>query len=359
LLPQNKQTLDPNIAMASRSSSEDKPKRQQKKPTQVYESDGEESEDYAPPQRRRGQRQQQQQQQQQGGQGPLDNLQLGNVGQTAGGLVGGVTNTLGGVAGQQAQGGGGGGKSDTLRLRLDLNLDIEITLKAKIHGDLELALLYVLGFPFCSFCHLLSHFPPTIPTRNAPVSSIYVRILYIFSTVSHSSCFLPGLKVDVEKREQEILRGRQWRVGERNTMDVLEMGWFFFSWAVNTRSVLPLLCPHVAAKPSQKKNTKTRESGANSLGTEATRDRFLMEKLSRMSIVFGGQGYESCFLSSGEGVVGLGQGNTQNIVVLYYYNCIAVGLVSFVNRNFLEHLKLTCHRWRSLRLLAAVQTRCR
>jgi hypothetical protein len=33
------------------------------------------------------------------------------------------------------------GKSDALRLRLDLNLDIELTLKAKIHGSLELTLL--------------------------------------------------------------------------------------------------------------------------------------------------------------------------------------------------------------------------
>ncbi|PHH60118.1 hypothetical protein CDD81_2120 [Ophiocordyceps australis] len=55
-----------------------------------------------------------------------------------------VSNTLGSVANTtvaKAGGGGGSGKSDTLRLRLDLNLDIEITLKAKIHGDLELALL--------------------------------------------------------------------------------------------------------------------------------------------------------------------------------------------------------------------------
>jgi hypothetical protein len=35
----------------------------------------------------------------------------------------------------------GEGRDDALRLRLDLNLDVEITLKARIHGDLELALL--------------------------------------------------------------------------------------------------------------------------------------------------------------------------------------------------------------------------
>jgi hypothetical protein len=95
------------------------------------------------------------QQQQQGGSGPLDQLPLaGDLGNTVGGVTDGVTNTLGGVTGglggltggqqQQQQGGGGGdaGK-DTLRLRLDLNLDIEIQLKARIHGDLELSLLYV------------------------------------------------------------------------------------------------------------------------------------------------------------------------------------------------------------------------
>jgi len=120
--------------MASRSGSDDKkPRREQ----QTYESEGEESEDYRPPpRRRRNQRRQQ---------GPLNDLALGNVQETAGGLVNSATGVLGGVAGnavqQQQQPDKRGGKSDTLRLRLDLNLDIEITLKAKIHGDLELALL--------------------------------------------------------------------------------------------------------------------------------------------------------------------------------------------------------------------------
>ncbi|KAK4040236.1 hypothetical protein C8A01DRAFT_15864 [Parachaetomium inaequale] len=118
--------------MASRSGSEEKkPRRQQ----QTYESEGEESEEYQPqPQRRRRNKQR-------GGQGPLDNLALDNVQNTAGGLVNSATGALGGVAGNAVQDQKGGGKSDTLRLRLDLNLDIEITLKAKIHGDLELALL--------------------------------------------------------------------------------------------------------------------------------------------------------------------------------------------------------------------------
>ncbi|KAK4225391.1 hypothetical protein QBC38DRAFT_511111 [Podospora fimiseda] len=146
--------------MASRSSSDEKkPKRQPKQ--QVYESEGEES-DYAPPPRRRGQRQQK------GGQGPLDSLALDNVGQTAGGLVNSATGVLGGVAGQAVdQKGGGGGKSDTLRLRLDLNLDIEITLKAKIHGDLELALLLGSRFHPCPMTSL------HIPSRIIPHAFVH------------------------------------------------------------------------------------------------------------------------------------------------------------------------------------------
>ncbi|RXG43317.1 hypothetical protein VDGE_07277 [Verticillium dahliae] len=83
----------------------------------------------------------------QGGGGPLGGLGglggLDGAGDTVSGLANGATGALGGVAGGALGGGGGGGgdKSDTLRLRLDLNLDIEITLKARIHGDLELALL--------------------------------------------------------------------------------------------------------------------------------------------------------------------------------------------------------------------------
>lgn len=74
---------------------------------------------------------------------PTDQLPVEAVASNAVDTVG---NTLGSVAGKAGGGGGGGG--DTLRLRLDLNLDIEITLKAKIHGDLELALLYVDLLPF-------------------------------------------------------------------------------------------------------------------------------------------------------------------------------------------------------------------
>jgi hypothetical protein len=158
--------------MASRSGSEEKkPRRQQ----QTYESEGEESEEYQPQPR---QRRRNQGQQRKGGQGPLDNLALDNVQNTAGGLVNSATGVLGGVAGNAVQDQKGGGKSDTLRLRLDLNLDVEITLKAKIHGDLELALLYVIflsyfypiflflafpSFPGCLACK--ENFTLEMPTR--------------------------------------------------------------------------------------------------------------------------------------------------------------------------------------------------
>lgn len=93
--------------------------------------------------------------------GGMNDIGLDSVGETAGGIVNGVTGTLGGIAGQATDNHqqGGKSKSDTLRLRLDLNLDIEITLKAKIHGDLELALLYVNTF----FAVIFVGFPPCMP----------------------------------------------------------------------------------------------------------------------------------------------------------------------------------------------------
>ncbi|KAF9873336.1 hypothetical protein CkaCkLH20_09149 [Colletotrichum karsti] len=109
-----------------------------------YASDEETSEDtqqQQQPQRRQNRNKGRQMQRRQQS-GPLDAVGGQDVGQTVQGVTGGAQQTLGNVAGGalQNQGGGGGDKSDTLRLRLDLNLDIEITLKARIHGDLELAL---------------------------------------------------------------------------------------------------------------------------------------------------------------------------------------------------------------------------
>jgi hypothetical protein len=60
---------------------------------------------------------------------------VGQVGDTAGKALGGLT---GGGGGEEE---GGDSKGEQLRLRLELNLDIEIQLKAKIHGDLTLGLL--------------------------------------------------------------------------------------------------------------------------------------------------------------------------------------------------------------------------
>jgi hypothetical protein len=60
-----------------------------------------------------------------------------SVGDTVGGVGDAVGGVVGGIAGGEKKDEG----KDTLRLRLDLNLEIEVTLKARIHGDLTLALL--------------------------------------------------------------------------------------------------------------------------------------------------------------------------------------------------------------------------
>lgn len=129
--------------MSSSQSQERQPRRQKKQQQQVVEeseSDSGSEEQYEPPKRsNRRSRQQNNQMQQRNQQGPMNQMGGGMPNQMGGGMP----NQMMQQQQQQPQG-GGGGKSDTLRLRLDLNLDIEITLKAKIHGDLELALLYVL-----------------------------------------------------------------------------------------------------------------------------------------------------------------------------------------------------------------------
>jgi len=45
------------------------------------------------------------------------------------------------TTGQKASGGGGRENKEPLRLRLDLNLDLDVELRARIHGDVTLALL--------------------------------------------------------------------------------------------------------------------------------------------------------------------------------------------------------------------------
>jgi hypothetical protein len=67
--------------------------------------------------------------------------EVGQVTDTVKGATDTVSGLAKGVTGLAGGGGEGGSKKDTLRLRLDLNLDVEITLKARIHGDLTLALL--------------------------------------------------------------------------------------------------------------------------------------------------------------------------------------------------------------------------
>lgn len=105
--------------------------------------------------------------------GPLDQLPLG--GDSVNNTLGGVTNTLGGVTNNAVdQQKGDGGKSDTLRLRLDLNLDIEIQLKARIHGDLELALLYVNTLIF-----------PLLPPARDCFPSLLLAVSYLASNLQH------------------------------------------------------------------------------------------------------------------------------------------------------------------------------
>jgi hypothetical protein len=127
-----------------------------RRPAQYY-SESEHSEDESP-RRRRAQK-------------PAGNQNLvpvsgalDSVTDTATGLVNTAGETLQGATGSALsnQGGKQGNNKDTLRLRLDLNLDVEITLKARIHGDLELALLYVPCF-FAEF-----HWRPDIsPFSNS------------------------------------------------------------------------------------------------------------------------------------------------------------------------------------------------
>lgn len=148
-----------------------KPERRRRRPRpRPQESDTEsiarsEMEPEQKPQRRvRRQRQPQQQQQQQSGSalGGLPGVGGGDqagqlVQNTAGNAVNGATDSagkaVGGILGSgEKKEEEDGGRDEQLRLRLDLNLDIEVQLKAKIHGDLTIGLLWV--FPFFSYTHL-------------------------------------------------------------------------------------------------------------------------------------------------------------------------------------------------------------
>ncbi|KAH7877059.1 uncharacterized protein C8R40DRAFT_1168985 [Lentinula edodes] len=94
-------------------------------------------------------------QQRQGGGGGLPGVGGGGlpgvneVADTATGAVGTVGDTVGGLAGGATGGGGGGGGGDKpLKLRLDLNLDVAVEIKARVHGDLTLSLLYVPSYRY-------------------------------------------------------------------------------------------------------------------------------------------------------------------------------------------------------------------
>lgn len=114
-----------------------------------------------------------------GGGGPLGAVD--EVGETLGGVtdgVGGLVNDTAGKALSKPHEALGGllsnkkkgdkeegeeedpGTNEQLRLRLDLNLDIEVQLKAKIHGDLTLGLLYVVRESTCSKANVSQELVP-------------------------------------------------------------------------------------------------------------------------------------------------------------------------------------------------------
>lgn len=116
------------------------PTRQSRRRRDYYsdESSDYSSEEEAP--RRRRQRPQQRQQSNSNGGGQLAPVngatdQVGKTVDSVSNTASGITNTAGGLLGKSDK------KDETLRLRLDLNLDVDIQLKARIHGDLTLALL--------------------------------------------------------------------------------------------------------------------------------------------------------------------------------------------------------------------------
>lgn len=167
-------------------------------------------------------------QQSSGGGGPLDKLPVGGLGGDqlpvggvgdVGNTVGGVTDTLGGVTGGLTGGGGGDDGKDTLRLRLDLNLDIEIQLKARIHGDLELALLYVVisflplviniflfpPFPtldfILAFVSYLAFKPPAPDNKHNWTGLIATKVLFFISEANGVPCLI----AETRKRRAFVL----------------------------------------------------------------------------------------------------------------------------------------------------------
>ena len=86
----------------------------------------------------------------------------------------------------------------------------------------------------------------------------------------------------------------------------------------------------VVAEPSrrlQRAKHEIWEHGANSLGTEATRLGFSMDKISIIPIGEKQRGLDECFLSSGEGGVSLGQGALRTLVYCTTIIALSMGLV--------------------------------
>ncbi|KAH0537749.1 hypothetical protein FGG08_005497 [Glutinoglossum americanum] len=167
-----------------------KPTRQ---PTRYYsetESDEEEA-----PRRRRSQKG-----------GPTGSLVplggLDGATNTATGLVNSAGQTLQGVTGSALSQDKekGGSKSDTLRLRLDLNLDVEITLKARIHGDLELALLEI---PKHSMISQRQHLK-TLVSEKLPDVRVELAIYPRYETTGNLAICTAKFREWLEERAMEL-----------------------------------------------------------------------------------------------------------------------------------------------------------
>lgn len=103
----------------------------------------------------------------------------GLVNDTAGKALSKPTEALGGLLSNKKKGGQEEGEEDDagtneqLRLRLDLNLDIEVQLKAKIHGDLTLGLLYVVLQSTCSKANVSQELVLDLVLLFSPLRCLY------------------------------------------------------------------------------------------------------------------------------------------------------------------------------------------
>ncbi|KAJ3888806.1 hypothetical protein GG344DRAFT_67618 [Lentinula edodes] len=130
-------------------------------------------------------------QQNQGGGGPIGGLPgVNKVADTATGAVGSVGDAVGGLLGGVA---GGGDKP--LKLRLDLNLDVAVEIKARVHGDLTISLLYVF-FALMAIAGLDS-LARSIPSSKAIAAmNVYLCHYGIYGHPKRESNWVPEIEPD-------------------------------------------------------------------------------------------------------------------------------------------------------------------